>query len=325
MKRWNKLFSVLAIGVILSMLCCIPVVATEPESEEVPIEPVLSLEDVTFVFKYTSDSVTSEGLTYQTYSDPISNQTGIELVQNFGLGYCIYDDAETEIIDGIRINGKEVTSLRIPIDAENHILEYEIAVRTVYIDNAAGSLAQILDGTFDYSQLITNPVFIFQLAYWVFMAIAGFVGLITVVRNRKIKAKTSDEIANKVVDNVDLLKQQLIDIVTGTVKSEILPLAQASVKSGKEAVKAILLSTSKSKDAPSALLDVFKESSDLDISNIVDEVREELAKSIGSHEDTRASNLNALHNIANNVIQEDVSNATVEPELKEPKAQKSIF
>ena len=91
-------------------------------------------------------------------------------------------------------------------------------------------------------------------------------------------------------------------------------------ENAKEAVKAILLSNSKSKDAPSALLDVFKESADIEITDLVDEVRKELEEAMHSHEDARSSTLSELHTIANRANQEDVSNE------KEPAKQtKSVF
>lgn len=331
MKRLNKIFIIAVLCLVICAILCVTSFAAEPEvtpDSESSVEPEnsISLDDFEFVFKYTSDSVTTEGLTYQTYTDPVSAQSGVELVQNFGIGYTIYDNPETDIIDGIRINGSEVTSLRIPIDSKTEVFKYEIAVRTVYAEGASGDLAQILDGTYDYTRLLTNPVIIFQLIYWIFMAIAGFVGLVTAIRSKNTKVKTSDEIASKVTENMSTFETRVVEIVTESVKSEILPLAQASVKSGKEAVKAILLSTSKSKDAPSALLDVFKESSDIDISSIVDEVREELNKSITEHDTNRSANIATLHSIANHVIQEDVSNATeTKQDSESVKSHKSVF
>lgn len=329
MKRWTKIMTLISVACVILSMFGMSVYATEiedaPADEVIETsevsEPELSLDDVTFNFAYTSDSVVKEGLTYQVYSDPISGQSGVELVPNFGIGYAIYDDVETDIIDGIRINDAEVTSLRIPISADTTVFTYNVAVRTVYVDGASGTLAQILDGTYDYSQLLTNPIVIFQLVYWVIMALTAFVGFVIAIRNKGVKAKTSDEIASKVSEGSDAFRENLINVVTDVVKSEILPLAQASVKSGKEAVKAILLSNSKSKEAPSALLDVFAESSDIDISNIVDEVRETLSKATAEHEATHNANATALHNIANHVIQEDVSDAT--ESKSEPR--KSIF
>jgi hypothetical protein len=321
MKKLTKITTTLLIFVVLGTFFGLSVFATE----DAPDAP-FTLDDVTFTFKYTSDSVVKEGMTYQVYSDPISNQSGIELVPNFGIGYTIYDDADTEIIDGIRINGAEVTSLRIPITSDTVVREYSIAVRTVYSEGASGDLARILDGTYDYTLLLTNPIVVFQLIYWVFMAISGIVGFITLIRNKNKRVKTSDEIASKVSENADVFRERLINTVSDIVKSEVLPLAQASVKSGKEAVKAIVLSTSKSKEAPSALLDVFKESADIDIDNIVDEVREELLKSIAERAAKHDENVTTLQNIAHNVIQEDISNAKETIKSENPvKSNKSVF
>lgn len=325
MKIWRKLLA--AVFVIATVTTIFTVSVSAEEIETVTEEP-LSLDDFTFTFTYTSDSAVKEGMSYQTYEDPISGQSGIELIPNFGIGYALYDDPDTEIIDGIRINGAEVSSLRIPITADTGVSEYTVAVRTVYTQGASGDLAQILDGVYDYSKLITNPIVIFQLLYWVFMAIAGFTGLITAARSKRQKVKTADEIAEKVSEKATAIQEYLLTAVTDMVKSEILPLAQASVRSGKEAVKAIVLSTSKSKEAPSALLDVFKTSEDIDVADIVDKAYETLSKAVSEHEAKHAANISALHNIANHVIQEDVSDATntkSEQVSETPKTKKSVF
>lgn len=325
MKIWSKLLAVIFVIAVVTTIFTVSVSAEEIET--VAEEP-LSLDDFTFTFTYTSDSAVKEGMSYQTYEDPISGQSGIELIPNFGIGYALYDDPDTEIIDGIRINGAEVSSLRIPITAGTSVLEYTVAVRTVYTQGASGDLAQILDGVYDYSKLITNPIVIFQLLYWVFMAIAGFTGLITAVRSKRQKVKTADEIAEKVSEKATAIQEYLLTAVTDMVKSEILPLAQASVRSGKEAVKAIVLSTSKSKEAPSALLDVFKTSEDIDVADIVDKAYETLSKAVSEHEAKHAANISTLHNIANHVIQEDVSDATntkSEQVSETAKTKKSVF
>jgi hypothetical protein len=282
----------------------------------------LSMEDVSVVFRYTSDSVVTEGFTYKMYSDPITQQSGIELCPDFGIGYAIYDNPDTEIIDGLRINDKEVTSLRIPISSDTDVLTYEVAVRTVYLDSAAGSLAQILDGTYDYTELLSNPIIIFQVIYWGFLALTGIAGFIILVRNKDKRVKTSEDIAKVVAEKMDGLHPQLVEKVTNLVKAEILPLAVASVESGKEAVKAIVLSTSKSKNAPVALLELLKESSDIDLSDVIEHALESLNVSISEDEQKHSDNAAALHNIANNVIQEDVS---IEKSTESVKNQKSIF
>lgn len=322
MKKLNKFLILLGIIPAILMLFGIAAFAAEPEDEE---PTTVTLDDVEFAFEYTSDSATTEGFTVRTYYDPISGSSGLELVPNFGIGYAIYDDPETKTIDGIRINGAEVTSLRIPITSETKVLKYTVAVRTVYVEGASGDLARILDGTYNYMNLLTNPIIIIQAVYWSFMVISGVAGFIVTIRTKRKKVKTLDEIADKVTEKREELEQSIINTVTDTVKAEVLPLAQASVKSGKEAVKAILLSTSKSKDAPAALLDVFKESADIDISNIVDEVYAALNKSIAEHNANHDATVKTLHNIANHVIQEDVSNATDSKQSTTSKAGKSVF
>ena len=314
MQRLSKLLYVGLVVVLLVTLFNTTVFAEDAE------EPTISLEDISFVFEYTSDSPVTEGLHIRTYTDPISNESGVELVPEFGVGYVLYDDPATDIIDGIRINGEEVTSLRIPLVGVTEGMEYDVAVKVVYAEGASGDLAQILDGTFDYTKLLTNPIILFQIIYWACLAVTGLAGIVMLGKNKNKKVKTSEEIASKVSENSEAFKEKLLTAVTEIVKAEIVPLAQASVKSGKEAVKAILLSTSKSKDAPVALLDVFKESADIDISNLVDEVRKELKDAMLVQEEARTNAISELHTIANRANQEDVSNE------KEPAKQtKSVF
>jgi hypothetical protein len=318
MKRSLKLFSTLLIIVAIAMLFSITAFAESTEHAE----EVEKLPSVTF--QYTSDSVSKDCLTYKVYLDDTSNTTYLEIIPDLGIGYALYDNPDTEIIDGIRINGLETTSLKVPI-ADN-VSEIQVSARTVYRDGASGDIAKILDGTYDYSELLDSPFVVLQAIYWGFMALTGIAGFIIIIRSKGKNIKTADEIAAKVTEKVSEFEQRLIEIVTNIVKAEILPLAQASVKSGKEAVKAIVLSTSKSKEAPSALLDVFKESSSIDIANIVDEVCEELSKAVEVDCERHSKNAIALHNIANNVIQEDVNDANeTKTELVENKTQKSLF
>lgn len=323
MKHFKKLSIILSI-LFISILMFSTLALQSYAIEEV-VEPDAnvntSLEDIEFIVQYTSDSVVTKGLTYQTYVDPISNQTGVEIVPSFGIGYAIYDNPDTDIIDGIRINGQEVTSLRIPMSSEQYASKYVIAVRTVYLDSASGTLAQILDGTYDYTLLLTNPVILFQLAYWIFMASAGFIGLIYAIRSKGKKIKTSDEIAAKVTENSDEFRDRIVNVVTEVIKAEIVPLAQASVQSGKDAVKAILISNSKSKEAPSALLDVFKDAEDIDIAHTVENARETLSECILKAKSEHGKVVDTLHDIANHVIQEDVENA----KTTETKPHKSVF
>lgn len=316
MKLLNKiLIAVVLVCTVFTLMGLTTFAASE--DSEVP-----SMEDISVVFQYTSDSVVTEGFTYKMYTDPISQQSGIELCPDFGMGYAIYDNPETEIIDGLRINGKEVTSLRIPISSDTTVFTYEVAVRTVYLDNAAGSLAQILDGTYDYTKLLSNPIIIFQLVYWIALALTGVAGFIILIRNKDKRVKTSDDIANTIVEKVGSLEPQLAKNITSLVEAEILPLAKASVESGKEAVKAIVLSTSKSKNAPVALLELLKESSDVDLSDVIERALESLNVSISEDEQKHSDNAATLHSIANNVIQEDVN---LEKQTKVVKNQKSIF
>jgi hypothetical protein len=84
----------------------------------------------------------------------------------------------------------------------------------------------------------------------------------------------------------------------------MLPILNNVVDTNKAIIKAITVSTSKTKEAPVALLDILKEVSDVDIEKVIDEARQEVLKNIADTDARRASIRDVLERIANGTYQE---------------------
>lgn len=279
----------------------VAVYAEEPVSESVPSE---FFTEYTVSIKYTDDSTCKSGVLYETYSDSILNEAGFKLVADLPIGHVIYDDPETSYIDGIRINGSTVETLKVPVDGTG-VTEYVVNVRTVYTEGVLGDIARMSDGTYDWTKLLENPVMVFQLAYWALAILTVVAGLITSVLGKKKKVKTADEIASSVDAVAKEALSKIEHKVTDTVITEFTPVFDTILKGLENVVKAVTLSTSNSKEAPSALLDVLKESATTDdVNALIDNIRKAVESKAEESAISHAENAAILHAIAHS---EDVS------------------
>lgn len=302
MKR--KIFIVLTILSLLLTLTGVSVFAEEgqiepsqgetPEVQE-PSEPVIVYN---VLFKYTSDSTAHAGITYETYSDSILNEVGFKIVEDLPIGHEIYDNPETAYIDGIRVNGNTVDSFKIPVTDAN-VAVYTVDLRIVYSEGVLGDIAKISDGTYDWSQLLANPVILFQLGYWALAIITVIIGLFTSIFGKKTKVKTADEISSSVTNAAEVALVKIKESVTETVIAEFTPVFQTILKDFENVVKAVTLSNSKSKDAPLALLDVLQETvNSTDVNALIDGIRKAIEEQSLKDSSTHADNVATLHAIA---------------------------
>lgn len=129
---------------VLFSVCSFSVHAEEVLPEETPAtssEYEIFVEKATAVanagypqdISFTSDSVYNKGITLEPYTDILKFEAGFVIKPDLPFGIEIYDDPNTDIIDGIRVNGKEVTSYTVPIDLDNP-QSYLVEVRTVYAE-----------------------------------------------------------------------------------------------------------------------------------------------------------------------------------------------
>lgn len=246
--------------------------------------------ELTFDIKYTSDSVLYSGISYETYVEPGTLKIGFEIVKDLPVGYAIYDSTDTPYIDGIRVNDETVESLKMLLTED--VYNYTIDVKTVYAEGILGDLASMSDGTYDWASLLSHPIVLLQGIYFTLAIVSILAGIVTAFFGRGKKVKTADEIAAKVSEASELAIVNVEKRITERVISEVLPIVQLIFDDVQNAVKAIVLSTSKSKEAPIALLETLKDSADVSTSKLIDEIRakveECIAKECADHEEKAA-------------------------------------
>lgn len=258
---------------------------------------------------YTSDSVCKYGVVIDPIVDILKYNVSLKIdVSLLPSGVEVYDDPTTDIIDGIRIDGEEVTSYTVPVDLSVP-RDITVAVKLVYSDGVLGTLAMISDGNYDWEVLLQDPLILMQGFYYGIAALSLIVSAIAAFKAKKKKVKTAEDIAAQVdakvkegCDNMSILTADLL-------QQTFLPILTEAVNSNKSVVKALTLSTSKNKEAPVALLDLLKEVSDVDTAKIIEEARESVLKNIADVDAKRELTRNILSQIATGTYQE-VSNET---------------
>lgn len=319
----RKIFSALLILAILTSVFCISAFAEDaPETSETPspIVPETQEQTVfteyTVTFRFTSDSTYASGMSYETYSDAILNEAGFKILCELPAGHVLYDNPDTAYIDGIRVNGNTVNSLKVPV-LDDAVTSFVVDVRTAYADGILGDLAQMSDGTYDWAKLLENPVMVLQIVYWALAILTLAIGIFAGLFGRKTKVKTADDISASVTTAAESALTKIENRVTETVIEEFTPVFKTLLKDFENVVKAVTLSTSNSKDAPVALLDVLKEtSSATDVTALIDSIRQVAIDKLKQNEDSHSVNVATLHAIAESTVEE------VLPNVETPK---SIF
>ena len=262
--------------------------------------------DVTVI--YTSDSTTASGIYYDVELDILNKQVLLVLDVDLPMGHVVYDDPATEYIDGIRLNGQTVTSYKIAIDYTQDI-NYEVVIKTVYAEDFTGTLAQISDGTFDWISLLENPVVLLIAAYYVLAIVFVVVGIISALRNKNKKVKTAEEIAKEVQTTAEAASIK-------TIEEHVIPVVTAFQNTAQALVKAFALTTSKSKEAPAALLDVLQNVSNLDATAVIEEAKKQISENRAKAEAEVNHTKEVLNNIAN-TVQEVLDSETQATEREE--------
>lgn len=339
------LTALLSILVLFSVLAT-PIFAEEgPDTE--PLEPTGAYEE--FVAKveayaatgyeptvtYTPDSIVSEGIYLEPYSDTLKLELGFTIVPDLPLGIKIYDDPTTPIIEGVRVNGEVISDYKVAVDL-NTPKPYIVEVRLVYAEGLVGTLAKISNGDFNWETILDEPLIIMQGFYYILAALSIIIGGLGLSVSKKKKVKTADEIAaqvdTRVKEGCETFAIQYADLL----KTNMLPVFNTVVDTNKAVVKAITLSTSKTKEAPVALLDLLKEISDVDVNKAIDDARQEVLKHIADADAKRAAIHETLSHIAQGTYQEvrnveqtteEILNQQSAPAQEAPKADEieSVF
>lgn len=318
-----KLKRLLIVPVLVAMLLSATFITAyaeelvdEPKdtATETPVTPV-SVPEYSVSVRFTSDSSTSKGITYDTHIDPVTFSIGFKLISDLPVGHVIYDDPNTAYIDGIRINGETVDKLTVLVEQG---VVYDVVVKTVYEDNLLGDFAKIIDGNFDFKTLLANPVALFMGSYYIIAILSLIVSTFATLVSKNKKVKTADEIAAKVDESADEAVAKVKTEVTDTVIAEITPILQRIFDGMQNIVTAVTLSTSKNKEAPLAMLDTLQKTVEVNnLTELFDGIRKDVTEGITKEEGTKAANLETLREIA--------QSATTTVEVVSESTNKSVF
>ena len=312
----KRKFLVLAVCVLLAAVFTVPAYATSEDWASEVLDTIDEYENGNVNVVYTTDSVIRTGITWDTEIDVLSKQLLLVVRTDLPAGYVVFDSPDTPYIDGIRLNGQTVDSYKIPIDYTQDV-DYELVVRIVYADGFVGSLAQISDGTFDWVTLLENPVGLIVALYYVLATISVVIAIISVIRNKNKQVKSADEIAAQV-------KAKSEETAMAIIEERVLPVVTTFQNTAQALVKAFALTTSKSKEAPTALLEILQKVSNTDATAAIEEAKKlieaDRAKADAAVQSTKA----ALNNIAH-TIQEVSTNGTEQLEQAPEKEDVAIF
>ena len=244
---------------------------------------------------YTADSVVKEGVSLERHTTE-AGDTEYNIIVDLPFGYKIYDNPDTQYIDGLKINGRWLESYEnVYFRAD----EDTLTVKTVYANDFTGTLAQMQDGTFDWWSLLATPVGIVA-SVFSGTSIASMLGLaINIIRSKKLKVKDANEIA---AESKKVAKEQ--NAMTQTTLKEFLegvliPIVSEIRTEMRDVIKAVAISNSKQKDAPLAILEMLEnDTSDEKVKTVIAEARSKFQESLEKEQQSKAAMVKQIDAIA---------------------------
>ena len=277
-----KKYLIATLVLIFVLMCTLTAYA---EDSQTFIEPDIVI---------SADSV-SENILWDVYYDAITDKIMMSVsVDTFGV--CIYDDSETSYIDGIRVNGETVESCKFPIDST---VSNKIVIRTTYKEDFTGILAQISDGTYDYANLLKNPVALFTIGYYILAMLSVVIGIIAALKGKSKQVKTANEIAG----TVDNRAYAAFDVFINKLE----PVFKHISDSQENIVEAIVLMNSKDPNAHLEAIECLKKMASDNASQVMSKIKTELTDIIESNKTAKQHTLETLTQIAE-TAQEESSN-----------------
>ena len=265
---------------------------------------------------FTSDSVyktetivSVEALdvqTQETEESEVKHTYCLRIEEKPVLGYEIYDDPNTEYIDGIKVNGEFLSKEWIVKDIDLQA-EYAITVKTVYTDDIAGWLAMAKRG--DFSAIMSHPVIILQLVYYAVAALSIILGGFGLFKARKLKLKSSDEIAKKVSAAADAMEvsfkakaaemeNDAMELVSSVVGSAL----DAVRKQNETLLKATVLARSGDEQSTLALLELLKNSGTESVIDISEDVKARIIAARAKAEQTKEDAIREMKEAVTEVV-----------------------
>lgn len=309
---------VILVALILSLSCF----AEEPIGPELPEETVQPSADWVNTVQqtvenykngdvniiYTDDSVSYYGISWEVYIDVLTKNVYLEIINELPVGYVIYDSPDTPYIDGIRVNGSTVDSTKFAIDWTQD-LNYEVIVKVDYAEGIVGDLARMSDGTYDWTKLLENPVGLLMALYYILATLSVAIGIFAMWFGKNKKVKTANEISKSV-------EEKAHESAMSVIEDKVIPIVTSFQNTSQALVKAFALTTSKSKEAPTALLDVLQTVSSTDAVAAIEQAKAAIANDRAAADAARQKTLESLQSIAQ-ASQEVESNGTEQKEKEE--------
>lgn len=257
---------------------------------------------------YTSDSVYKEAsyITTTVTQEEDSSYT-LHIEKAMTLGFCIYDNPDTEQIEGVKLDDKFITDWVIP--NYDPTVEHTILVKTVYTNDVAGMFAAAANG--DFSKLLSNPVMLIQIIYYI-LAAASLVGSgIGIYKSKKNKAKTSKQIANEVSLSANASFLKVEGMVTDIFSTTVIPVIQQIQTQNHQILEALIISKSSDADSQIALIDLLKRAaSDVNIEALAETTKENIKNAVAKQLQMKQSALKEVNQIIDetSTVKEESSN-----------------
>lgn len=258
------------------------------------------------VILYTEDSAYKDGVSFGVYyTDESKESMYLEFIVDLPEGYKIYDLEETEYIEGILVNGTPLASNYIYKNFDSHSTNI-VNIKTIE-SYVTSTKPNIFEEGFDWEALLTDPITLLQVGYYVLAAFSIIVGGIGMFKSKKYKNITSNqwaETANSQMQSVitkatDSVFSMFDSKVTGLFNNDILPILQQTLTNEQNIIKAIAVSTSKSENAPIAVLDILEQITDnVDTTKIIAKAKEAIEEAKKERERILAETKQALSEIA---------------------------
>jgi hypothetical protein len=202
---------------------------------------------------------------------------------NYALGYDVYDNPDTPYVDGVKIDGAFLKDTW-KVDDFDPDAKHSVLVKTVYSDDISGWLAQAKDG--DFSALMANPITLLQFGYYILAGISLVLGGFGLLKSRKRRVKTADEIAGAVGVKADALlalatdqsndmEAKALSLVTDIVT----PLVNTLSKQNETLIKATVLARNGDEASTIALLDLLKNTGAEGVADISEAVKKRIQES----------------------------------------------
>lgn len=218
------------------------------------------------------------------------------------LGYCIYDDLDTPYIDGLRFDEELVYDWKVPNYDES--IEHTLHVKTVYTDDIAGMLAKAKAG--DFSALLSNPLMIIQMVYYILAGIAVVLGGFGLAKSRKGKIKDHNQIAASVTTAADNSFNALSNVVGVVVEDILVPIVGKIQEQNNGILEALILSRGDDAESKLAMVDLLKKAATgFDPNQLVTETKARIQKALDEAKKAKEEVMSDVHKIATGEGEED--------------------